>query len=55
MNKWTRRRLDYLRTQLQKHELDLDVAKRRNDHEAIDRIEREVATTKSEMVRVIER
>lgn len=55
MNKWMRRRLDYLRSQLQKQEMDLDVARRRNDTSAIDRIEREVETTKVEMVRVIER
>ena len=55
MTKWMRRRLDFLRAQLQKQEQDLDVAKRRNDEAAISRIEREVETTKVEMVRVIER
>lgn len=54
MNKWMRRRLDYLRSQLQRQELELDVAKRRNDLDAMARIEQQVASTKADMVRVID-
>lgn len=54
MNKWMRRRLDYLRSQLQRQELELDVAKRRNDSDAVARIEQQVASTKADMVRVID-
>jgi hypothetical protein len=54
MNKWMRRRLDNLRSQLQRQEVELDVAKRRNDLEAVSRIERQVETTKADMVRVID-
>ncbi|MBA3313473.1 MAG: hypothetical protein M3552_21010 [Planctomycetota bacterium] len=54
MNKWMKRRLDNLRSQLQRQELELDVAKRRNDNDAVSRIERQVEVTKADMVRVID-
>jgi hypothetical protein len=53
MDKWMRRRLDYLRSQLQKQEQQLDVAKDKGDDDAVVRIEREVETTKRDMVGVI--
>ncbi|HEX6983841.1 MAG TPA: hypothetical protein VF170_00630, partial [Planctomycetaceae bacterium] len=53
MDKWMRRRLDYLRSQLQRQELQLDVAKGQKDPEAISRLERQIEATKSDMVRVI--
>jgi len=53
MDKWMRRRLDYLRSQLQRQEMQLDVAKGRSDADAVVRLEREVETTKKDMVRVI--
>jgi hypothetical protein len=53
MDKWMRRKLDYLRAQLQKQELQLAVAKDSGDNEAVARLERQVETTKSDMVRVI--
>lgn len=53
MDKWMRRKLDYLRAQLQKQELQLAVAKDGGDTEAVARLERQVETTKSDMVRVI--
>jgi hypothetical protein len=53
MDKWMRRRLDYLRSQLQRQEVQLDVAKGQQDPDAVSRMERQIETTKSEMVRVI--
>lgn len=53
MDKWMRRRLDYLRSQLQRQEQQLDIAKDRADADAVVRLEREVETTKKDMVRVI--
>ena len=53
MNKWMRRRIDNLRTQLQRQEQQLDVARDRDDGEEVARLERQVETTKGEMVRII--
>ncbi|MGC1274131.1 MAG: hypothetical protein WBC44_10525 [Planctomycetaceae bacterium] len=53
MDKWMRRRLDYLRSQLQRQEVQLDVAKGQKDPDAVSRLERQIETTKSDMVRVI--
>lgn len=53
MNKWMRRRIDHLRSELQKQEQQLNVAKDRNNLDEVERLERQVATTKGEMVRVI--
>jgi len=53
MDKWMRRRLDYLRSQLQRQEVQLDVARGLSDPEAISRLEKQIESTKSDMVRVI--
>lgn len=53
MNKWMRRRIDNLRVQLERQEVQLDVARGREDVAEIERLERQVETTKGEMVRII--
>lgn len=53
MNKWMKRKIDNLRSQLQRQELQLDVARDRNDDEEITRLELQVEATKGEMVRII--
>ena len=53
MDKWMKRRLDLLRSQLQRQELQLSVAKDGSDTASVERLQRDVETTKRDMVRVI--
>ncbi len=53
MNKWMRRRIDNLRVQLERQEIQLNVARDREDMAEVERLERQVEFTKGEMVRII--
>ena len=53
MEKWVRRKLNFLYDQLAKQEKDLNIARTRGDEATVARLERELAATKADMVRAV--